>query len=57
MNTSGLLQSKGFTFTLQDTRSTHDSIFVCFVALRHKSIAMVMLGQSVHLTILFPGQA
>ena len=31
--------------------------FVCFVALRPKSTAMVMAGQSVHLTTLFPGQA
>ena len=32
-------------------------LFVCFVALRPKSTAMVMAGQSVHLTTLFPGQA
>ena len=32
-------------------------IFVCFVALRPKSTAMVMAGRSVHLTTLFPGQA
>ena len=31
--------------------------FVCFVALRLKSTAMVMAGRSVHLTTLFPGQA
>ena len=30
---------------------------VWFVALRHKSTAMVMAGQSVHLTTLFPVQA
>ena len=37
------------TFTLQT---------VClFVALRPKSTAMVMAGQLVHLTTLFPGQA
>ena len=29
----------------------------CFVALRPKSTAMVIAGQSVHLTTLFPGQA
>ena len=34
-----------------------NSRFVCFVALRPKSTAMVMAGQSVHLTTLFPGQA
>ena len=29
------------------------SCFVCFVALRPKSTAMVMVGQSVHLTTIF----
>ena len=33
-----------------------DEEFVCFVALRPKSTAMVMRGRSVHLTTLFPGQ-
>ena len=33
------------------------SDFVCFVALRPKTTAMVMAGRSVHLTTLFPGQA
>ena len=32
-------------------------LFVCFVALRPKSTAMVMAGWSVHLTTIFPGQA
>ena len=32
-------------------------LFVCFVALRPKSTAMVMAGRSVHLTALFSGQA
>ena len=32
-------------------------LFVCFVALRPKSTAMVIAGWSVHLTTLFPGQA
>ena len=32
-------------------------LFICFVALRPKSTAMVMGGRSVHLTTLFPGQA
>ena len=31
--------------------------FVCFVALRPKSTAMVIAGRSVHLTTLFPLQA
>ena len=33
------------------------SSFVCFVALRPKSTAMVMAGRSVQLTTLLPGQA
>ena len=33
------------------------TLFVCFVALRPKSTAMVIAGRSVHLTTLFPGQA
>ena len=32
-------------------------VFVVFVALRPMSTAMVIAGQSVHLTTLFPGQA
>ena len=32
-------------------------LFVCFVALRPKSTAMVIAGRSVHLSTLFPGQA
>ena len=32
-------------------------LFVCFVALRPKSTAMVIAGWSVHLNTLFPGQA
>ena len=32
-------------------------LFVCFVALRPKSTAMVIAGRSVNLTTLFPGQA
>ena len=32
-------------------------LFVCFVALRPKSTALVIAGRSVHLTTLFPGQA
>ena len=34
-----------------------DCLFVCFVALRPMSTAMVIAGRSVHLTTLFPGQA
>ena len=32
-------------------------LFVCFVALRPKSTAIFMAGQSFHLTTFFPGQA
>ena len=32
-------------------------LYGCLVALRPKSTAMVMAGQSVHLATLFPGQA
>ena len=32
-------------------------LFVCFIALRSKSTAMVIAARSVHLTTLFPGQA
>ena len=32
-------------------------LFVCIVALRPKSTAMVIAGRSVHLTTPFPGQA
>ena len=38
-------------------RVAHFILFVCFVALRPKSTAMVIAGRSVHLTTLFPGQA
>ena len=31
-------------------------LFVCFVALRPKSAAMVMVGRSVHLTTFFLGK-
>ena len=34
-----------------------NGLFVCFVALRPKSTAIIMAGRSVHLTTLFPGQA
>ena len=43
---------------LQNNNSTHICLFVCFVALRPKSTAMVIAGRLVHLTTLFPpGQA
>ena len=38
-------------------RSDASDLFVCFVALRPKSTAMVIVGRSVHITTPFPGQA
>ena len=38
-------------------RGHYEDLFVCFVALRPMSTAMVIAGRSVHLTTLFPGQA
>ena len=38
-------------------RTSVHLLFVCFIALRSKSTAMVMVGRSVHLTTLFPRQA
>ena len=45
--------------TVSSFFGTHLLIVKCvgFVALSPKSTAMVMAGQSVHLTTLFPGQA
>ena len=40
-----------------ETLTIISDLFVCFVALRPKSTAMVIAGRSVHLTTLFPGQA
>ena len=34
-----------------------NGLFVCFVAFRPTSTAIVMAGRLVHLTTLFPGQA
>ena len=49
-----------FTFVVKDMfnllrhlRTFSQVLFVCFVALRLKSTAMVMAGRSVHLTTLF----
>ena len=45
------MQNSVITLLFTDVR------FVCFVALRLKSTAMVMAGRPVHLNTLFPGQA
>ena len=44
-------------FYLLYNNTTPFELFVCFVALHPKSTPMDMLGRSVHLTTLFPGQA
>ena len=49
--------SFGLPICLQYYHLAANSLFVCFVALRPKSTAMVMVGRSVHLTTHFPGQA
>ena len=38
---------------IKSINATGDILFVCFVALRPKSTAMVIEGRSVHLTTLF----
>ena len=48
------IRSRSFKYNLQ---TMYLFLFVCFVALRPKSTAMVIAGRSVHLTTLFPGQA
>ena len=44
-------------FPIKKGKKKNFVLFVCFVALRPKSTAMVIAGRSVHLTTLFPGQA
>ena len=55
--TSSLLLSTCSTEENVMTEILLTVLFVCFVALRPKSTAMVMAGRSVDLTTLFPGQA
>ena len=50
----GTVSSPNHTFFLG---KLEQAVFVCFVALRPKSTAMVIAGRSVHLTTFFPGQA
>ena len=45
------------SIVVKASSSRAGGLFVCFVALRPKSTAMVIAGWSVHLTTLFPGQA
>ena len=49
-------KSRRYSFVM-NSRKRVSSVFVCFVALRPKSTAMVIAGRSVYLTTLFPGQA
>ena len=58
-SSSSACNSCSLVALLSDLVKIHISVdcFVCFVALRLKSTAMVMVGRSVHLTTLFPGQA
>ena len=44
------------TLTKEPQNYSSHFVFVCFVALRPKSTAMVIAGQSVHLTTLFLGR-
>ena len=51
------LFTKNLQVIIRSKIATLIILFVCFVALRPKSTAMVIAGRSVHLTTLFPGQA
>ena len=46
-----------FGYPTSNSMGDSYALFVCLVALRPKSTAMVMVGLSVHLTTIFPGQA
>ena len=52
-----LAKTQDFMAILSASKFVFVCLFVCFVALRPKSTAMVIAGRSVHLTTLFPGQA
>ena len=55
---ASLVACSNFTLNLRSLSFKYVISFFCgFVALRPKSTAMVMAGQSVHLTTPFPGQA
>ena len=51
------LKNKNTIFKIRRSKVTDYAAFVCLFALRPKSTAMVIVGRSVHLTTLFPGQA
>ena len=55
--TSNYLGTNSVVVKKVDRVTFYSFLFVCFVALRPKSTAMVIAGRSVHLTTLFPGQA
>ena len=54
---SNLIKFFGWSFNVFFVLGDAIHLFVCFLALRPKSTAMVIAGRSVHLTTLFPGQA
>ena len=51
-----LVDLTSYVFALCTKVKVYLILFVCFGALRPKSTAMFIAGQSVHLTTLFPGQ-
>ena len=56
---ANIMSNRKVMLTKDTPLSSHLAVylFVCFVALRPKSTAMVIAGRSVHLATLFPGQA
>ena len=56
-NFQGLFKTNLYIQVLFKPVRTLFCLFVCVVALRPKSTAMVTAGRSFHLTTLFPGQA
>ena len=52
-----LLQDTYILLVAMGSYRSEDNCLFVFVALRPMSTAMVIAGQSVHLTTLFPGQA
>ena len=54
---SQIFSRRGQYYRGQFTSHSLKHLFVCFVALRPKSTAMVIAGRSVDLTTLFPRQA
>ena len=53
---NGFMQLASLDIKAQQRTFSLSFCFVCFVALRPKSTAMVIAGRSVHLTTLFLGR-